>query len=100
MSCLRSHTYLTRKGIGPAWDFDEATGEYYLHLYVGKQPDLNWENPAVREAAWDVMRFWIERGCDGFRVSSLSLSYDKPCPLSAIVAHSFMIIFIRWTSSI
>jgi alpha-glucosidase len=53
---------------GSAWEFDEATQEYYLHLYVTKQPDLNWENPEVREAAWEVMQFWIGRGCDGFRV--------------------------------
>jgi len=53
---------------GSAWEYDETTQEYYLHLYVAKQPDLNWENPEVREAAWDVMRFWIDRGCDGFRV--------------------------------
>ncbi|KAF8953558.1 glycoside hydrolase family 13 protein [Flammula alnicola] len=58
---------------GPAWDFDEATQEYYLHLYVAKQPDLNWENPEVREAAWDVMRFWIDRGCDGFRMDVINL---------------------------
>nr|BAV92596.1 maltase MalT [Pholiota microspora] len=58
---------------GPAWDFDEATGEYYLHIYVAKQPDLNWENPEVREAAWDVMRFWIGRGCDGFRMDVINL---------------------------
>ncbi|KAF9482985.1 glycoside hydrolase family 13 protein [Pholiota conissans] len=58
---------------GPAWDFDEATGEYYLHIYVTKQPDLNWENPEVHEAAWDVMRFWIDRGCDGFRMDVINL---------------------------
>lgn len=53
---------------GSAWEFDEKTEEYYLHLYVSKQPDLNWENPAVREAVYDMMRFWLDRGCDGFRV--------------------------------
>ena len=58
---------------GSAWEFDEGTQEYYLHIYVAKQPDLNWENPVVREAAWDVMRFWINRGCDGFRVRQLLL---------------------------
>ncbi|KAJ8703301.1 hypothetical protein PTI98_001936 [Pleurotus ostreatus] len=57
---------------GPAWDYDEATGEYYLHLYVSKQPDLNWENEDVRHAAWDVMRFWLERGCDGFRMDVIN----------------------------
>ena len=66
---LIMHIHLLLLQLGPAWDYDERTDEYYLHLYVSKQPDLNWENPDVREAAWDVMRFWIDRGCDGFRVS-------------------------------
>ena len=51
------------------------THEYYLHLYATQQPDLNWENPAVRAAAYDVMRFWVERGCDGFRVSLLRTTF-------------------------
>ncbi|CAA7269704.1 unnamed protein product [Cyclocybe aegerita] len=58
---------------GSAWEWDENTQEYYLHLYVAKQPDLNWENPEVREAAWEVMRFWIGRGCDGFRMDVINL---------------------------
>ncbi|KAH7920510.1 glycoside hydrolase family 13 protein [Leucogyrophana mollusca] len=58
---------------GSAWDFDEKTGEYYLHLYVTEQPDLNWENPTVRDAVWDVMRFWIGRGCDGFRMDVINI---------------------------
>ena len=53
---------------GSAWEYDEPSDEYYLHLYVTKQPDLNWENAQVREAVWGVMNFWIDRGCDGFRV--------------------------------
>ena len=57
--------------IGSAWNYDETTGEYYLHLFVTKQPDLNWDNPDVRDAVWDLMRFWLDRGCDGFRVSPL-----------------------------
>lgn len=65
---------------GPAWDFDEVTGEYYLHLYAAKQPDLNWENPAVRAAAYDVMRFWVARGCDGFRVGLL------PPPFASLIS--------------
>ncbi|KAG6916972.1 hypothetical protein DXG01_004400 [Tephrocybe rancida] len=58
---------------GSAWDYDENTEEYYLHLYVSKQPDLNWENPDVRQAVWDLMRFWIDRGCDGFRMDVINL---------------------------
>ena len=53
---------------GSAWEYDETTEEYYLHLFVTEQPDLNWENPEVREAVWGTMRFWLDRGCDGFRV--------------------------------
>lgn len=55
--------------IGSAWEYDEATEEYYLHLFVTKQPDLNWENADMRDAVWKLMRFWVDRGCDGFRVS-------------------------------
>ncbi|KAF8882742.1 glycoside hydrolase family 13 protein [Gymnopilus junonius] len=58
---------------GSAWEYDEKTEEYYLHIYVLKQPDLNWDNPDVREAAWDVMQFWIDRGCDGFRMDVINL---------------------------
>ncbi|EPQ51633.1 glycoside hydrolase family 13 protein [Gloeophyllum trabeum ATCC 11539] len=58
---------------GSAWDYDEKTGEYYLHLYVSKQPDLNWENPAVREAVYEMMEWWIKRGCDGFRMDVINI---------------------------
>lgn len=58
---------------GSAWTFDEGSGEYYLHLYVEKQPDLNWDNPTVRNAVWDVMRFWLDRGCDGFRMDVINI---------------------------
>jgi alpha-glucosidase len=53
---------------GPAWTWDERTGQYYLHLFHTKQPDLNWRNPQVKAAMLDVLRFWLERGVDGFRV--------------------------------
>jgi alpha-glucosidase len=52
----------------PAWTWDEATGQWYLHLFLPEQPDLNWENPEVVEAIHDVMRFWLDRGVDGFRI--------------------------------
>ena len=58
---------------GSAWAWDEGTGQYYLRLFTEKQPDLNWRNPAVREAMYEVMRFWIERGVDGFRIDVLWL---------------------------
>ncbi|HEX8417803.1 MAG TPA: alpha-amylase family glycosyl hydrolase, partial [Methylobacterium sp.] len=53
---------------GPAWTRDEATGQYYYHAFLREQPDLNWRNPAVREAMHDALRFWLDRGVDGFRV--------------------------------
>ena len=53
---------------GSAWELDEATGQYYYHAFAVEQPDLNWRNVEVREAVYDVMRFWLDRGVDGFRV--------------------------------
>jgi alpha-glucosidase len=56
---------------GPAWTFDEQTGQYYYHAYLKEQPDLNWRNPEVRQAMLDVLRFWLDRGVDGFRVDAI-----------------------------
>jgi len=53
---------------GPAWTFDDHTGQYYLHSYTSSQPDLNWDNPKVRDAMLDTMRFWFDRDVDGFRI--------------------------------
>ncbi|HEX6128102.1 MAG TPA: alpha-amylase family glycosyl hydrolase [Candidatus Limnocylindria bacterium] len=53
---------------GPAWTLDSGTGQYYYHAFSSAQPDLNWRNPDVRRAMYDVMRFWLDRGVDGFRV--------------------------------
>jgi alpha-glucosidase len=53
---------------GSAWEWDEATGQYYYHAFLTEQPDLNWRNPRVRAAMYDVLRFWLKRGVDGFRV--------------------------------
>ena len=63
---------------GPAWELDEATGEYYLHLFSRKQPDLNWENPEVREAVYAMMRWWLDRGVDGFRMDVINLISKDP----------------------
>jgi oligo-1,6-glucosidase len=63
---------------GPAWDLDPATGEYYLHLFSRKQPDLNWETPAVREAVYAMMRRWLDRGVDGFRMDVVNLISKDP----------------------
>ena len=56
---------------GPAWTFDEVTGQYYYHAYLKEQPDLNWRNPEVEHAMCDVLRFWFDRGVDGFRVDAI-----------------------------
>jgi alpha-glucosidase len=56
---------------GSAWEFDRATQQYYYHAFLKQQPDLNWRNPQVRSAVYDVMRFWLRRGVDGFRVDVL-----------------------------
>ena len=53
---------------GSGWEYDAATGQYYYHAFLAQQPDLNWRNPEVREAIYDVMRFWLRKGVDGFRV--------------------------------
>jgi alpha-glucosidase len=53
---------------GPAWTFDAATGQYYCHSFLPAQPDLNWRNPDVRAAMYEVLRFWLRRGVDGFRI--------------------------------
>jgi oligo-1,6-glucosidase len=63
---------------GPAWDLDPATGEYFLHLFSRKQPDLNWENPEVREAVYAMMRRWLDRGVDGFRMDVINLISKDP----------------------
>lgn len=57
---------------GSAWEYDAATDEYYLHLFSRKQPDLNWENPEVRHAVYEMMRWWLDRGVDGFRMDVIN----------------------------
>ena len=54
-----------------AWTFDLATGQYYYHAYLEEQPDLNWRNPEVQAAMLEVLRFWLDRGVDGFRVDAI-----------------------------
>jgi oligo-1,6-glucosidase len=63
---------------GSAWEFDPATHEHYLHLFSRKQPDLNWENPAVRQAIYAMMRWWLDRGVDGFRMDVIDLISKDP----------------------
>ena len=63
---------------GSAWQRDDRTGEYYLHLFSKKQPDLNWENPEVRHAVYDMMRWWLDRDIDGFRMDVINLISKDP----------------------
>lgn len=66
---------------GPAWELDEKTGEYYLHLFSKKQPDLNWENPKLRQDVYNMMKFWLDKGIDGFRmdvINFISKNTDFP----------------------
>ena len=57
---------------GSAWELDNATGQYYMHIFSRKQPDLNWENPRVREELYSMVNWWLEKGIDGFRVDAIS----------------------------
>ena len=63
---------------GPAWEYDKTTDMYYLHLFSKKQPDLNWENPVVRQEVYDMMNWWLEKGVDGFRMDVISLISKAP----------------------
>ncbi len=65
-------------GGGPAWTWDEATGQWYLHTFLPQQPDLNWDNPEVAGAMHDVLRFWLDRGVDGFRADVVHLIGKDP----------------------
>ena len=58
---------------GNAWEYSEETGEYYLHFYHKKQPDLNWENEAMRKEIWKMMNFWIDMGIGGFRMDVIDV---------------------------
>jgi oligo-1,6-glucosidase len=66
---------------GSVWEYDEETGEYYLHLFSKKQPDLNWENPVLRNEVYEMMRFWLDKGIDGFRMDVINfISKDTSYP--------------------
>jgi len=66
------------RACGPAWTLDEATGQYYLHSFMPEQPDLNWDNPEVEAAMHDVLRFWLDRGVDGFRLDAIAKIAKDP----------------------
>jgi len=74
---------------GSAWTYDELTGEYYLHLFSDRQPDLNWENPEVRHAIYAMMRWWLDKGVDGFRMDVINLISKVPGLPSAPVVSTY-----------
>ena len=75
---------------GPAWEYDTGSGQYYLHLFSKKQPDLNWENKDLRDEVYDMMRWWLDKGVDGFRMDVISFISkvpglpDGPAPQGAL----------------
>ena len=72
---------------GSAWTFNEATGEYYLHMFSKKQPDLNWENPKVRQEVYELMHFWLKKGVGGFRMDVINM-ISKPWLKAATLTKS------------
>lgn len=63
---------------GEAWTYAPERGQYYYHYFMKQQPDLNWRNPAVKQAMWDAVRFWLDMGVDGFRLDALGTIYEDP----------------------
>jgi alpha-glucosidase len=63
---------------GSAWQHDPATDQFYYHAFLAEQPDLNWRNPELKRAMWDVVRFWLDLGVDGFRLDAIATIYEHP----------------------
>ena len=63
---------------GSAWEHDPASGQYYYHAFLKEQPDLNWRHPAVKQAMWDAVRFWLDLGVDGFRLDAVATIFEDP----------------------
>jgi oligo-1,6-glucosidase len=80
---------------GNAWDYDEKTQAHYLHLFAKKQPDLNWENPKVRQEIYEIMHFWFRKGIDGFRMDVVSL-ISKPPSLPNADTNAFTEIIAKY----
>lgn len=80
---------------GNAWDYDEKINSHYLHLFSKKQPDLNWENPKVRQEIYDIMHFWFKKGIDGFRMDVVSL-ISKPLGLPNTESNVFTEIIAKY----
>lgn len=66
---------------GSAWEIDEKTGQYFMHIFSKKQPDLNWENEEVRKSLYEMINWWLDKGIDGFRVDAIShIKKEDPVP--------------------
>ena len=74
---------------GSAWQYDEATDQYYLHLFAPQQPDLNWANPKVRDAVFDMMTWWCDKGIDGYRMDVIGMIGKEGIGLAAAGAVGF-----------
>lgn len=80
---------------GSVWEWNEPTGEYYLHMFSKKQPDLNWENPKLRQEVYALMRFWLDKGVDGFRMDVINMiskpwNADGSLPDAPVVREGFL----------
>ncbi|HEU0294871.1 MAG TPA: alpha-glucosidase [Anaerolineales bacterium] len=63
---------------GPAWEYDAVTDQYYYHYFLKEQPDLNWRNPKVKKTMWEVVRFWLDMGVDGYRLDAIGTIFEDP----------------------
>jgi alpha-glucosidase len=85
---------------GSAWQYDEMVGRYYYHYFFKEQPDLNWRNPAVKQVMFDEVRFWLDRGVDGFRLDAIGAIYEDPDLPDANVDVALDEIFLNWTMGV
>ena len=82
---------------GSAWEYDATIGQYYYHYFFKEQPDLNWRNPAVKQRMFDEVRFWLDRGVDGFRLDAIGAIYEDPALPDANVDVGLEELFLNWT---
>lgn len=78
---------------GSAWEYDDKTDQYYLHLFSKKQPDLNWENPSVRQEIWDLITYWLDKGIGGFRMDVIEMigkQPDKGITINGPMLHEYL----------
>ena len=85
---------------GSAWEWDEASGQYYYHFFFKEQPDLNWRNPAVKAALFDAMRFWLDRGVDGFRLDAIGSLFEDEQLTDSATEGSLEAMFIHARSGL